>query len=82
MRRLRVPLFKSTGGGAVVHREASEEGEEVVCVFGCDDCFDIVRDFGPAYNGSGWWSVAGGSNDHFLFLSLSSEGLALFKTLT
>ena len=38
-------MFKSTGGGAVVLREASDEGEEVVCVFGSDESFDIISDF-------------------------------------
>ena len=57
--RRHVPLFKGAGGGAVVLREASEEGEEGVCVFGCDDCFDVVYDFDPACNQGGWWSVAG-----------------------
>ena len=52
-------MFKSTGGGAVVLREASEEGEEVVCVFGCDGRFDIICDFDPACDEDGWWSVAG-----------------------
>ena len=28
-------------------------------MFGCDDCFDIIFDFDPACNGSGWWSMAG-----------------------
>ena len=49
-----VPLFKGAGGGAVVLREAPEEGEEVVCVFGCDGRFDISWDFYPACNENGW----------------------------
>ena len=34
-------------------------GEEVLCVFGCDDCFDINCDFDPACDEGACWSVAG-----------------------
>ena len=43
----------------MVFREASEKGEEVVCVFGCDDSFDIVCDFDPACDEGGCWTVTG-----------------------
>ena len=34
----------------MVLREALDEGGEVLGVFGCDDCFDVVCDFDPAFS--------------------------------